>query len=1203
MPHQDLAVLAAYSILFAAFALQVVAAIFGFGLISRLGWNRAWVLLALAFVLQAIRRIMAMGKVAPPVSGMELVEYLTVLFISIFMLIGVISLRPLLLASQKAQADLRESAVQSRQTIAALNESQRRLDTLLSNLSGMAYRCLNKRGWPMEFVSEGSIRLTGYPPADLIGCERVAYEDLIHPEDRETVWHTIQAALEAGQSFEMTYRLKDAHGNPKWVWEQGVGVRDERGDIIALEGLVVDVTQVKESRLALEQSESRYRMLAENLTDVIWVLGLDGRFTYVSPSVEQMRGYTPDEIIGQPIEVLLTPEAIQQIAGDRAAFEKALAEGKPYEGASRFVLQLPHKNGTLIWSEEQISLLTSQDGRVTGILGVSRDITERHMVEGMLREQMSLNEKILDTMQDGYVVYDIDGRVLDINDTYASMVGYSRSELLNMRIADLEAVMPPEEVAKGIADIRAEGRRRFNTRHRHRDGHSIALEISVSALDWMDEPLLAAFMRDITRQEQMAEQIARDHKLLRILIDNLPDHIYVKDAEGRFLVANQAVADSAHVESVDDLIGKTDSEIYPPEQAEFYGKAERHLLETGEPVLDRDEYVYARDGERHWLITNKFPLRDEQGEIFGLVGMGRDVTVLQELLEAEHDQRLWAETLRDTAMALSQITDLDEVLDALLAQIERVVPHDGADIRLIEDGVSRMVRSRAYEAYGEQYQHIKHDLKIESYPNLHTMVTTGKPVRIADIHQDPGWVMLASDEPMHSYLGVPIKWEGTVFGFIHVLSETPAFYTNLHAERLEVFAAEAAVAIQKARLFEQVQAYATQLEALVSQRTKALRASEARYRAIVEDQLEMVIRYTPEGILTFANEAYCQFAGASFELLEGENIFEMPLFRDRVNLRVYLQELTPEAPAGVMEQPYTTVEGNAWIQWTDRVIAAEQGGIMEYQSVGREITRLKQMEQQLRHALEREISVGEMRSRFLSMAAHDLRNPLAAVKTTIDLLTRYSDRLPEEKKAARLDSADQSIRIMVSMLDDILTIGRVESGRLEFEPALVELEPFCWRLADEVTAATGAYKRIQVQCGVSQRELFLDERLLRHILSNLLSNAVKYSPDSTPIDFRASIRDEIVCFEVQDYGIGIPEEEQHLVFEFFQRFSNVGVIPGTGLGLTIVKRAVEIHGGTITFESVEHVGTTFTVEIPLITPADLHFNASDTMEIELKNND
>ncbi len=1203
MPFSDTAILAAYAILLAALGAQVVVAVLAFRLISQLGWNRGWTLLATAFVLQVSRRILALGRVTPPVSDLLLFEYIVVLLISAFMLWGVVTLRPIFLASQQAHETLRENAVQSRQMVEALNESQRQLNTLLSNLSGMAYRCPNERGWPMEFISEGSFALTGYHPDDLVGNRTVAYGDLIHPEDREMVWNTIQTAIAKQQPFQITYRLRTADGGQKWVWEQGVGVRNVQDEVTMLEGLVVDITHLEESRRALEQSESRYRMLAENLTDVIWVVGLDGRFTYVSPSVRQLRGYDPEEIIGRPMEALLTPEGRQQVAEAWAGFQRLIHEGIPYDGPSRFEIQQPFKHGGLIWTEELVSLFTDQDGAVVGLLGVSRDITDRRMMEGMLHEQISLNEKILDTMQDGYVLFDVQGRLLDVNDSYIALSGYSRRELLQMSIADLDADLTPEETKTRIAEIIAAETLRFETRHRHRDGHEIALEVSISALNWMDEPLMASFMRDITQRRQMEEQIARDHKMLRTLIDNLPDHIYVKDREGRFLIVNQVMVQAPHLDNPQALIGKTDYDVFSKELADFYAGPEKHLIATGEPVLNREEYYFTPEGKKHWLLTSKFPLRNDQGEIIGLVGMGRDVTAMKALLEAEHDQREWAETLRDTAVALSQITELDAVLDALLEQIERVVPHDGADIRLVENGISHLVRSRGYEDYGDRWVSIQLDLEIEAFHNLRTMVVTREPVLIADIHQDPHWVTLAKEEPMHSYLGVPIIWEDAVIGFIHVLSKTPGQYTELHAERMQVFAAEAAVAIQKARLFEQVQAYATRLEALVSERTSALRASEARYRAIVEDQLEMVIRYTPDGALTFANEAYCQFAGVTFEALQGSIILNLPLFRDRSDFSRYLQGLTPEQPVGVVEQSYATEEGEAWIQWTDRVIAAEQGGTLEYQSVGRDITRLKLMEQQLRHALEREISVGEMRSRFLSMAAHDLRNPLAAIKTTVDLLIRYHDRLSEEKKAARLASADQSIRTMVGMLDDILTIGRVESGRLEFEPELLALEPFCWRLADEITAATGAYNVIRVQCAVPKRDLFLDERLLRHILSNLLSNAVKYSPDHTPVDFRVEFQDGAIVFEVQDYGIGIPEDEQYLVFEFFRRFSNVGSIPGTGLGLTIVKRAVEIHGGTIAFESVEHVGTTFRVEIPVITPADLHYNATATLEIEPEQDD
>lgn len=143
-----------------------------------------------------------------------------------------------------------------REATAALHESRRRLTTLMSNLEGMVYRCRNTKDWTMEFVSEGSENLTGYSPDDLVDDHRIAYGSLIHPKDREMVWTRIQAALRHRGPFEIMYRIHTKQGDEKWVWEQGRGVSDAQGRILALEGFISDVTEQQRSAEALERALS-----------------------------------------------------------------------------------------------------------------------------------------------------------------------------------------------------------------------------------------------------------------------------------------------------------------------------------------------------------------------------------------------------------------------------------------------------------------------------------------------------------------------------------------------------------------------------------------------------------------------------------------------------------------------------------------------------------------------------------------------------------------------------------------------------------------------------------------------------------------------------------------------------------------------------------------------------------------------------------
>ena len=246
----------------------------------------------------------------------------------------------------------------------------------------------------------------------------------------------------------------------------------------------------------------------------------------------------------------------------------------------------------------------------------------------------------------------------------------------------------------------------------------------------------------------------------------------------------------------------------------------------------------------------------------------------------------------------------------------------------------------------------------------------------------------------------------------------------------------------------------------------------------------------------------------------------------------------------------------------------------------RDITERKDMEVQLRQVLAHEMELSELKTRYVSMAAHDLRNPLAVILSAVDIIHQYSDRLTDEQKQVKYDNIRTSIKVMVDMLDDVLTIGQVESGKLIFTPAPVDVIAFCQNITAEAQQAIGTTQTINFSSQGACDTAYLDAKLLRHILGNLLSNALKYSPDKSAVTFTVDCEPDQIMFRVQDQGIGIPEDEQGQLFGTFHRASNARQVPGTGLGLAIVKQSVELHGGTITFESEENIGTTFTVTLP-----------------------
>ncbi|MBE7380742.1 MAG: HAMP domain-containing histidine kinase [Leptolyngbya sp. SIO1E4] len=229
----------------------------------------------------------------------------------------------------------------------------------------------------------------------------------------------------------------------------------------------------------------------------------------------------------------------------------------------------------------------------------------------------------------------------------------------------------------------------------------------------------------------------------------------------------------------------------------------------------------------------------------------------------------------------------------------------------------------------------------------------------------------------------------------------------------------------------------------------------------------------------------------------------------------------------------------------------------------------------------------DLKLNFFSLASHELRTPLSSILVSAQLLDNPNANWSEDKRSRNLRRIQSAAKTMAQLLADILLLTRAEAGKLEFNPQTIELQDFCQRLVEEVKFNTQAQHRISVQQQGECSYACLDEKLLRALLMSLLTNAIKYSPQESEIKFTIWGENGRTRFQVSDQGIGIsPGDQQHL-FESFRRGQNVKTISGTGLGLAVVKKCLDLHGGSIEVESQVSVGTTFTVDIPWISEDDL----------------
>ena len=337
--------------------------------------------------------------------------------------------------------------VQAREqaTLEALRERERELATLMSNLPGMAYRCANERNWTMKFVSAGARALTGYAAEDLVGNARVSYAELMHPDDRERIWEEVQSAVAQGRPFVLDYRIRDASGTERWVWERGCGIKDAAGKVVALEGFITDITDRKRMEESLQRSEQHYRSTVSALIEGVIVFDSEGRALTCNPSAERILGLTLDQIQREKRSLAdwsVLHEDLSPLPEDQLPLARALATGQSQRGV---IFGHRRPDGEVRWllvnAEPVFDPLA---GRAGSVVVSFTDITERISAETALRENEERLRLALSATNQGF--YDVDVRTGEVvvSPEYARMLGFEPEEFHETEAAWRQRLHPED---------------------------------------------------------------------------------------------------------------------------------------------------------------------------------------------------------------------------------------------------------------------------------------------------------------------------------------------------------------------------------------------------------------------------------------------------------------------------------------------------------------------------------------------------------------------------------------------------------------------------------------------------------------------------------------------------------------------------------------------------------------------------------------
>jgi PAS domain S-box-containing protein len=882
-----------------------------------------------------------------------------------------------------------------------------------------------------------------------------------------------------------------------------------------------DIDNRVTAELALKHSEQRFRNLVESSYDLIWEVDQNCAYTYVSPKIQDILGYKPEEVLGKTPLDFIPPELQQVLA---PGFATILATPQPFQCLENIQI---HQDGHQVILETSGVPIFDSAGQFIGYRGTNRDITQRKQAETALQETQQQLQAILDHSAAAIYVTDTNNRFVLINRYIEQLLNITQEEIIGTSIYDIWA----KEIADGFAvnnhqvlangtPIKAEEIVPFD------DGLHTYFSVKFPLKDAHGLPYaVCGISTDITDHKLVEESLTRFHKA----IDSTSDAICMSEVTGKVIYVNSGFTKlyGYTLEEFQAARGAVSIFKYPAELNKILAAIQNGESWRGEVTMQ------ARDGRLLQIDLHSNAIKDATGRVSGLVGIHTDLTPRK---KAEEGLRL-----RDRAIAASSNGII--IADASIPN---------GPIIYVNPAFERMTGYCADEVIGQNFRLFQSaDIGQSSLQDLSAAMQAGRDCTLIlrNYRKDGSlWWNELNISPVYDADGI----------LTH--------YIGIQTDITERKQTETALLVSQQRL-----------QYLLSSSPAVIytnKVGEGFATTFISDNISTVIGHQPED--------FTEDSSFWFSHINPEDVSEV------------CAELAKIWQQENYSLEYRFLHKNGTYHWVSdrgKLVRDDAGNPVELVGYLADITERKQLEQELRVALEKEKELNELKSRFVAMTSHEFRTPLSTILSSSELLEHYRYKWSEEKQLTHLHRIQAAVQRMNEMLNDVLVIGKAEAGKIEYKPTAFDLVAYCSHIVKEAELNQNNHCLISFTSQHPSISCCMDEKLLGYILSNLLSNAIKYSPESSTVNLNLAYEDEQAVFTIQDRGIGIPQEDLPHLFESFHRARNVGNILGTGLGLAIVKKCVNIHKGRISVVTRLGVGTTFTVTLPL----------KNTMQIEEKN--
>jgi len=974
--------------------------------------------------------------------------------------------------------------------------------------------------------------------------QQVTYElflSTIHPDDRamlDTAW---QQAVKNQSIYEIEHRII-VDGKTKWLKQKAIIYYDEQSSASHAIGFAQDITDKKQTELALKESEARYRTIFNSIQEGICKLDAAGHILYNNPALSNILGYSLQELEGMNVQKLLHPDYLPSFQQMNFVLKEKGKGGSYAPKATR-------KDGSTIWLQINSNPIYDESGTFVGSHDTIRDITQRKLTEEALLESKKRFEKLFDTSPDIIFIHNKEV-VLQVNQTFLTQLGYpNKQELIGQEILETIIYQDDHSKVKQIWETghSASSNQRPHIRLQRNDGSTFWAEMFVATLEVSGKEYLQVICRDITERLNSRKALIERESYFRYLFEYSPIPIWEIDFSKLIkklrteIQKNNSQSTSLTLEYGPTLINLIDrltliNNVNQTAVKLFEAQSKPHLIQNFSKLFN-EKSVRPLQKQLQDILAGK-----ESGETDfvtqTLKGNPRVVHVkwvaVQEYQGNSGKVYLTSLDITERKKAEIGLKESKEELERLFEVSPDFIFKNRIDNMNIVD-----VNERACRFYG----YSKEEFRELSVTDLQSSGTVSSYVKEKYEQLSVGQVVEVE--------GIHKKKNGETF---------PVFVRFCKIDQTHIITVARDTTAQK----------------------KSIKEIEDLKHAL--DATAMVLVVNAEGTITFVNDKFAEISKYSHEETIGKNFQQLYPKASKGN--VWDGEVWEDIRQGKIWngelKGLTKDKQTYWVRTSIIPFLNDEGYPFQYVFIQNDITNQKRQEVELREAKEEADRNAKIKENFLANMSHEIRTPMNGVFGFARLLLQ-SDIDKQQRSYA--ESIYNSAENLLTVINDILDISKIESGTYTITHVVFDL-------AKNINNTLSIF-----QPAIQKKNLFLelnidkdintnllsDPKRISQLLINLIGNAVKFTQKGgIVVNVQLNKTQTHLLFEVVDTGIGIPKTKVDSIFESFTQVENYQTrgYGGTGLGLAICKKLVGLMDGEIGVSSKEGMGSTFYFTIP-----------------------